>query len=123
LTRDGAVIPLGPTTPLTGSGNNFSLDLSAATASAGNYVLTLNPSDIQDLVGNPLASGATQGWQIAGSATTTILTANPNATTGGQLVTFTATVTPSPGNAGSVTFEDNGVAIDSFTGLVAGVAT
>jgi hypothetical protein len=47
----------------------------------------------------------------ASAATTTTLTANPNATTGGQLVTFTATVAPSPGNLGTVTFKDNGVVL------------
>ncbi len=111
LTRDGNPVPLNPSM-LTGGGGQYSLDLSAATASAGNpvpgsYILTLNASDVQDLAGNPLASGASDAWQIR-VATATALTATPNATTGGMLVTFTATVSPSPNIAGSVTFRDNG---------------
>lgn len=42
----------------------------------------------------------------APAVTTTTLTADYNATTGGQLITFTAAVAPSP-DAGSVTFRDN----------------
>src|SRR6266850_1894785 len=45
------------------------------------------------------------------SSTTTSHLANPLATTGGMSVMFTATVAPSPGAAGTVTFLDNGVAI------------
>jgi hypothetical protein len=47
----------------------------------------------------------------AATPTTTSLVANPLATTGGTLVSFTATVAPSPGSAGTVTFFDNGVAV------------
>jgi hypothetical protein len=56
-------------------------------------------------------------------ATTTTLTAMPNATTGGQLVTFTATVEPSPGDLGTVTFKDNGAVIGANVAVVGGVAT
>jgi hypothetical protein len=45
------------------------------------------------------------------TATSTTLVANPLATTGGMEVSFTATVSPSPGNLGTVTFFDNGVPI------------
>jgi fibronectin-binding autotransporter adhesin len=43
--------------------------------------------------------------------TTTTLVATPLATTGGSLVSFKATVAPSPGAAGTVTFLDNGAII------------
>lgn len=58
-------------------------------------------------------------------ATTTTLAATPNASTGGQLVTFTASVAPSPGATGTVTFKDNGVPIagGSNVAVVGGVAT
>jgi hypothetical protein len=58
-------------------------------------------------------------------ATTTTLVATPNASTGGQLVTFTATVAPSPGAAGTVTFKDNGVALPggANVAVVGGVAS
>jgi fibronectin-binding autotransporter adhesin len=56
--------------------------------------------------------------------TTTSLTANPQATTGGSLVTFTATIAPSPGNAGTVNFLDNGAPIPggSNVAVAGGVA-
>ena len=48
---------------------------------------------------------------ITPATTATTLVAVPQASTGGMLVTFTATIAPSPGNAGTVTFNDNGVPI------------
>jgi hypothetical protein len=58
-------------------------------------------------------------------ATTTVLASTDNPTTGGSLVTFTATVSPSPGASGTVTFLDSGVALPggSNIALVGGVAT
>jgi fibronectin-binding autotransporter adhesin len=44
-------------------------------------------------------------------ATTTTLVANPLATTGGSSVMFTATIAPTPGGVGTVTFVDNGTPI------------
>jgi hypothetical protein len=57
-------------------------------------------------------------------ATTTSLVATPLATTGGSSVQFTATVAPSPGALGTVTFLDSGVAITggSNIAVVNGVA-
>src|SRR5205814_351067 len=68
LTCDGNAVPLNPSM-LTGNGSQYSIDLGAVTTSAGNpvlgnYVLTLNASDIKSLAGIPLASGATGSWQI-----------------------------------------------------------
>jgi autotransporter-associated beta strand protein/VCBS repeat-containing protein len=62
---------------------------------------------------------------IATIATTTTLTASPTATTGGTLVTLTATVAPSPDAVGSVTFLDNGIPIASGANVPVsgGVAT
>ena len=56
--------------------------------------------------------------------TTTALTANPLATTGGTSVMFTATVAPSPGSLGTVNFLDNGIPIlgGSNIGVAGGVA-
>jgi fibronectin-binding autotransporter adhesin len=48
---------------------------------------------------------------VADLATTTTLVANPQAATGGSLITLTATVAPSPGSLGTVTFLDNGTPI------------
>jgi autotransporter-associated beta strand protein len=59
------------------------------------------------------------------TATTTTLLATPNATTGGDLVTFTATVNPNPGNRGAVNFLDGNAAIigGEHVALVDGLAT
>jgi fibronectin-binding autotransporter adhesin len=73
-----------------------------------NYTVSYVGGDGNDVVLTALAPGA---------ATTTTLQANPQATTGGSLVTFTATIAPSPGNAGTVTFLDNGVAIPGGANL------
>ncbi len=77
-------------------------------------------------LGTSAASKVRLGSQFDGfatsTATTTTLSATPNASTGGQLVTFTATVSPSPG-AGTVTFRDNGVAVAANVPVVSGVAT
>src|SRR6185295_14782522 len=48
---------------------------------------------------------------IAPVPTTTQLQATQNASTGGVLVTFKASIAPSPGDAGTMSFLDNGVAI------------
>ncbi len=59
------------------------------------------------------------------ATTTTALTATPNATTGGQLVTFTATVSPNPGNLGTVSFRegDQPLTGGGSVAFVGGVAT
>jgi endonuclease/exonuclease/phosphatase family metal-dependent hydrolase len=59
-----------------------------------------------DLTGNDLVVSGT-----IETATATTLVATPLATTGGSSVMFTATVAPSPGALGTVTFLDNGVPI------------
>jgi hypothetical protein len=128
LARNGAAVPL-TASMLSGGGAQYSLNLTSVTSAGGhpvlgNYVLTLNPSDVTDQAGNALGSAASDSWQIVVS-TTTVLTATPNATTGGELVTFTATVSPSTGNAGTVTFKDNGTPIPAATNVpvVGGVAS
>ncbi len=109
----------------------------AGSLPVGNYTLTFRGDS---LVANGRAvdtngdnafttagdNAATQSFTVSPAApTTTALVANPNATTGGTLVTFTATVSPSPGALGTVTFRDNGVALpgDSNVALDGGVAT
>ncbi len=58
-------------------------------------------------------------------ATTTVLSAVDNPTTGGSLATFTATITPSPGAQGTVNFLDNGIPIagGSNVAVAGGIAT
>src|SRR6185295_5021437 len=79
-----------------------------------------------DLAGNgSAAASAAVTFAVPSVATATTLTASPNATTGGALVTFTATVAPSPGNLGTVTFKENGAPIAGGANvvLVGGVAS
>ncbi len=52
--------------------------------------------------------------------TTTALTATPNAAISGQLVTLIATVEPSPGSLGTVTFIDNGGVLVASVPVVSG---
>ena len=78
------------------------------------------------LLGNGNGAFTGQTYTITpAAATNTSLAANPNATTGGTLVTFTATIAPSPSNLGTVTFRDNGTPLAAATNLpiIAGVAT
>jgi hypothetical protein len=101
-------------------------------------VLPDDPGDLLDglfMDSFPFYANLLNGHQLPGfdissaapanAATTTTLTATPNASTGGALVTFTATVLPSPGAAGTVNFIDNGSALPggSNVPLVAGVAS
>jgi autotransporter-associated beta strand protein len=59
----------------------------------------------------------------AAASTTVTLVAVPNATTGGELVTLTATVSPNPGGLGTVTFFDGGAALGTSVPVSGGVAT
>jgi autotransporter-associated beta strand protein len=95
----------------------FQLDGGAFLATTSPLVLnalsagahTLNVRAVDNAGNAGLATFYT--WNINLAPTTTTLSASPNATTGGELVTFTATVTPTPGNLGTVTFKDNGTPI------------
>jgi hypothetical protein len=117
------------------SGAGATLNLGVAFAPATGTVFVLINNDGADpVVGTfaGLAQGATvsaggQSFTISytggdgndvtltsttvNAATTTTLVAAPQATTGGSLVTFTATIAPSPGALGTVTFLDNGTPI------------
>jgi hypothetical protein len=90
---------------------------------AGNHTLQLRAIDNLGNVGDT----ASYSWTVDLSAapTSTVLAATPNATTGGNLVTFTATISPSPGNAGTVTFTDAGEPLPggSDVAVVNGVAS
>jgi hypothetical protein len=56
------------------------------------------------------------------SLLSTTLVASPSFTTGGELATFTATISPSPGDLGTVTFIDNGVTLAENVSVANGVA-
>jgi hypothetical protein len=83
--------------------------------------------NLSNAVGATIARGQAVGTILdtdtSGSvATATTLIATPNASTGGQLVTLTATVGPSPGNLGTISFRDNGVALAANVRVASGVA-
>jgi hypothetical protein len=92
--------------------DNASADFDTPAVGAGKSVfvsgLAIDNNDYSLL---PLTLSAAITSTVAPTATTTSLVANPLATPGGMLVTFTATVAPSPGAAGTVTFNDNGAPI------------
>jgi parallel beta-helix repeat protein len=93
------------------------------------YGRALTSSEIQTIVAadsagkfKPTVTSFNVTVQPIAVATATTLTATPNASTGGQLVTFTATVAPSPGNLGTVTFRDNAAVIAANVSVTGGVA-
>jgi ELWxxDGT repeat protein len=70
-----------------------------------------------------VSSVAPQLTQVVNAATQIALTSTPNASTGGQLVTLTAAVTPNPGDRGAVTFLDGQNILSAGISLVRGMAT
>ncbi len=104
------------TVPLTG--NQATLNASALSAGSHTIVATYNGDS------HFATSNHTFQQTVTPAPTSTILTATPNATTGGMLVTFTATVSPSPGADGTVTFRDgvDAIAGGSNVPVVGGVA-
>jgi len=120
-----------------GSGSSYSLDLSTVTATAGSYVLTLNPSDITDTTGNALVAGASDTFVIDRTAPTGVAllraSANPStassvnftvafseAVTGVDATDFTLTGTAATGaSIGTVTKLSDSlytVAVNTITG-------
>ena len=120
-----------------GFGSSYSLDLSTVTATAGSYVLTLNPSDITDTTGNALVAGASDTFVIDRTAPTGVAllraSANPStassvnftvafseAVTGVDATDFTLTGTAATGaSIGTVTKLSDSlytVAVNTITG-------
>ncbi|HEX8916162.1 MAG TPA: Ig-like domain-containing protein, partial [Humisphaera sp.] len=65
LTRDGVAVDLTGATVSSADGRTYTVaGLSAATAAAGQYVLTVNPSDVTDAPGNPVAAPASTSWTV-----------------------------------------------------------
>ncbi len=66
LTRNGTAVSLTDLT-VGGSGTTYTLDLSAQTAAAGRYVLTLTAAGagIQDPAGNALGTDASDTWVMS----------------------------------------------------------
>ena len=63
LTRDGSTVDISGL-PVTGSGAQYTVDLSTVTGVDGSYVLTLSAGGIQDLAGNTLANSTTQLFTV-----------------------------------------------------------
>ena len=76
LTRDGGPNLLTGSEALATSDRiTWALATAASTTTAGTYVLTVEPSDITDDAGNPLASGASDSWTM--DAATSVGAAGP----------------------------------------------
>jgi hypothetical protein len=105
------------------NGTTYTLVVTPATNGAAAVSVPVGAA--RDALGNGNTSAsAAVTYNVPSSATTTALAASPNATTGGTLVTFTAIVSPSPGNFGTVNFKDNGAPLPggSNIALAGGVA-
>jgi surface-anchored protein len=99
-------------------------DMNWAFTAPGRYAVTLEAKGTLIGANAPTSAAATYYFAVdANLATTTTLGATPNATTGGSLVTFTASVAP-PEAAGTVAFVDGGTPIagGEAIALVNGVA-
>ncbi|NTU65710.1 MAG: Ig-like domain repeat protein [Chloroflexi bacterium] len=122
---DGGVVTF--VGPLTGAGANPITTTTAISGGAVSVSVTAN-----GIVGGPYnvmayATGAPSvNFSLTNlkSDTTTSLTSEPNPSTFGQAVTFTATVTSANGTpTGTVTFYDNAVSLGSGALNASGVAT
>jgi hypothetical protein len=116
--KDGGV-DLGAAQDVTLVGGVPTATFNAASLAPGAHNITAVYTGSGDFKGS---TSNTVSYVVNPIATTTSLTATPNASTGGNLVTFTATVAPSPGANGTVSFKDNGGAIATVP-LSGGVAT
>ncbi len=106
------------------SADNSALGTSAnaglsATVAPDNVNNTFYVSFPNDGNGRVVVGSQVDGFKYT---TATTLTTTPQATTGGQLVTFTATIGPNPRNLGAVTFHDGAAVLAANVPLVGGVA-
>jgi hypothetical protein len=133
LTRDGVNIPLtGTVTIAPVSDSTYRISgLDAFTAPLGTYVLTVSAVGVQNLAGNTGTASLSASWTVTNvtTPTTTItLTASPGSTsTYGQILSFTATVSPADSGGatpqGTIQFEVDGIDFGPALTLVNGSAT
>jgi hypothetical protein len=102
------------------SGGTASLTTSAL--AVGTHFITATYSGDSNF-GGSTSSALTQTVAASAISTTTVLTSSINPSTYGQQVTFSATVSPSSGATGSVTFMEGGVTLGSSSLDASGVAT
>lgn len=109
LTRNGLPVNISGLT-LSGSGSEYSLDLSGVTGVEGDYVLTLDPSlavmPITDSSGNALSLGATESFTIDTTAPsgTTIVRASASPTSASS-VAFTVVFSEAVSGVDAADFE------------------
>jgi Big-like domain-containing protein len=106
------------TVPLSGVTASFT----TSTLAVGTHFITAAYSGDTNFTGSTSAS-VTQTISASTISTTTTLTSPLNPSTYGQQVTFSATVSPSSGATGSVTFMDGGVLLGTSSLNASGVAT
>jgi hypothetical protein len=139
VTNNGNISPLQYTIGFTGAdpGDFLESDSCNGSVASNGQTCTLNVTFKPTAVGTRSASmtitdtaaGIAESVALSGTATqattTTTLKSSANPSGVGQLVTFTATVTPSTGGTptGSVTFKDGSTTLVSAVTLTSGVAT
>ncbi|NML24689.1 DUF4347 domain-containing protein, partial [Zoogloea dura] len=115
LTRDGVPVDISGLT-LSGSGNEYSLDLGSVTGVDGEYVLTLDPSlastPITDSSGNALPLGATDSFTI-----------DTTAPSGATIVRASASPTSASGVNFTVVFGEAVSGVDAADFELVGSAT
>jgi hypothetical protein len=104
-------------TPVSLSGGAATFPTS--TLSAGSHSVQATYSGNSNFGGS---TSSTLTQTVSGASTTTAVTSSTNPSNFGQSVTFTATITPSPGNNGSITFVIDGTS-EAPAALSSGRAT
>ena len=132
VTFTATVSPSGATGAVQFFDGNTSLGtvtLSGGTASfttsallVGTHVISATYSGDANFTGSTSAA-LTQAVSLSTIGTTTTVTSSLNPSAYGQQVTFSATVTPSPGAGGAVMFMDGGLLLWTSTLDASGVAT
>ncbi len=97
LTRNGTAVALTGLTVARVNDQEYRLDLTSVTGTAGSYKLTLKISDIKDAAGNALAAAVSDSWTTdttAPTATIAEIAPDPRNTAVGEVkVTFSKPVT------------------------------
>jgi autotransporter-associated beta strand protein len=109
---NGVAMPGGSNRPLSGGVATVSI----STLSAGSHSITAVYNGATNY-GSSTSSALNQTVNSTNVSTSTSLVSNTNPSTQGASVTFTATISPSPGTVGTVTFLNNGVPLSGGSNI------
>jgi ABC-type phosphate transport system substrate-binding protein len=104
----------GPSGGPSGTGILATLNFTVKTGVSGNALISVTNLEVDDVNAFPLPDVAVNSGVISinsGAQTVTSLNSSPSQSTVGQLVTFTASVSPKP-DGGTIQFYDNGNKMD-----------